>query len=208
MASEVSICNRALSRVGAKTISAFTDASAEARECSLHYPLERDDLLAGFPWVFARQRTALAEVTNDRSDQWSYAYQMPTGLLNIEWVNDPDLALALIRLRRPPSCKYELAGSTLYANVEDAWIEFTKETTDPNLFPVHFSTALSFKVAEAICLQLTQQDRRMAATERKAEIEVSKAMALDADLEPHHLPDLPNSYTLGRVVGENYAGDE
>lgn len=54
MASEIEICNIALSRIGnSRSINSMTEASKEANQCSLHYEQCRDAVLSDFPWNFA-----------------------------------------------------------------------------------------------------------------------------------------------------------
>lgn len=52
---EVDLCNRALGRLGAASITALdgSDTSDEATQCALHYAETRDALLRRYPWRFA-----------------------------------------------------------------------------------------------------------------------------------------------------------
>lgn len=60
-ASEVSICNRALQMIGARsTIAALNESSPEARNCSIVYESTRDEMLGMAFWNFARKTANLA----------------------------------------------------------------------------------------------------------------------------------------------------
>ena len=63
MASEVSICNMALFRIGhSQRIDSLSEASIAAELCKHIYPTIRDVLLESWDWTFARKRVALASV--------------------------------------------------------------------------------------------------------------------------------------------------
>ena len=61
MTSMVSICNRALSKIGDEiTILSVDDATKPARYCKILYPETRDMVLRSYPWRFALKRYRLA----------------------------------------------------------------------------------------------------------------------------------------------------
>jgi hypothetical protein len=63
MATDVSICNLALSRIGANTITSLTaNAVKEDRLCNQFYAQFRDELLKSFAWNFALKTTPLNRV--------------------------------------------------------------------------------------------------------------------------------------------------
>ena len=62
MTDAVSICNLALQRVGAKTISALSEDSTAGRACNRVYTQARDSELRAHPWAFARERKTCAAV--------------------------------------------------------------------------------------------------------------------------------------------------
>src|SRR5438045_8831417 len=90
MASEVSICNRALQAIGTRTsIASLTEASVEARNCNLIYADTRDELLGMAYWNFAAKtaylsllKSAPGTPTNAAStaSQWSSAFPAPPWL--------------------------------------------------------------------------------------------------------------------------------
>lgn len=199
MTSSVDICNRALSRIGGKRITSLDGTSREALECNLHYDAERKLMLAGFDWVFARGRSALAlEATNDRSDQWDYKYAVPSDMMNIIWINDPDAARLAKVNNQNPNAEYELAGSHIYCDVEACYIEYTKNITDAQQFPPHFDNALKWAIADAVAFPLSTSERLAVRAASKAESALSEAQATDATLEMHEMPSEP-AYMLART---------
>lgn len=85
MASEISICNLALSHLGDEaTITSIDppEGSAQAEHCAIFYPLARDSLLEMHSWKFSTRRANLAELT-DNAFNWAKAYAEPNGALRI-----------------------------------------------------------------------------------------------------------------------------
>jgi hypothetical protein len=89
MASEVTICNRALQSIGTRTqISALTEASVEARNCNLIYADTRDEVLAMAHWNFAKKTEYLSLLKQapgtpggaSSATQWSSLYPAPPWL--------------------------------------------------------------------------------------------------------------------------------
>ena len=52
----VTLCNRALQRLGQPLLLSLDDDSSAATHCSLAYPAARDALLTLYPWPFALKR--------------------------------------------------------------------------------------------------------------------------------------------------------
>lgn len=91
MASEVEICNLALSHLGDSATVASIDppeGSAQAEHCQKWYPIARNALLEMHDWSFATTRSLLAELVNDWP-QWQHAYARPSDCLKIRTVLPP-----------------------------------------------------------------------------------------------------------------------
>lgn len=63
-ASDVEICNSALSKLGAEEITALTDNTRRAKLCNRQYDKIRKKLLRSYFWGFARKRAYLPQVTD------------------------------------------------------------------------------------------------------------------------------------------------
>ncbi len=61
--SDVEICNSALQKLGAETITTLADNSRRASLCNRQYDKIRKKLLRAHPWNFAIKRAALVEIT-------------------------------------------------------------------------------------------------------------------------------------------------
>lgn len=182
MASDVSICNQALAHVGAGTINALTEATAEARNCSLFYTTARDSLLAAYPWSWARKRESLAEVDNDLATKWQYAYTLPADCLRPIYVQDEDELGD-----EHEGYAYQVVGRTLYCDVSPAFLTYVYRLDDPAQYPAPFEEALAWSVASRIAMPLTKDARiRNDAIEMAARARVA-AEVIDANGEQHRL---------------------
>lgn len=153
MTSEVRIANMALSHLGCRgRISSLSEASEEARQCSLHYDAARDETLAAAPWPFAAKRKALALSAEEPPPDFSYAFEYPVDCLA------PRSILSLPGARPP---RFEIgvdSGLTrrlLFADQPDPVLLYTARVTNPALYTPHFAGALAFRLAAAVALPMT-----------------------------------------------------
>jgi len=144
MASEVSICNRALALLGANTITSLADGSTEANVCNAVYADARDAVLRAFPWSCAIQRVALAQIAT--APIWGYdkAYSLP---------NDP-YCLAVLDLKE--ESQYRIEGRNLVCNSDTATIKFVARITDAGQFDPALVFALATRVSAEVSYALTQ----------------------------------------------------
>lgn len=155
MSSEIQICNLALSHLGVHTINSLSDASQEARKCSLYYAPARDFVLADFPWNFAERRNYLALLSGITPLGFLYAYQYPVDCLDIRGVYDYYLVTKAEYL---VNVSADLASKQIFTNQETAAIIYTAKVTNVNLFDEAFKTALSYKLAADLVPSLVKKD--------------------------------------------------
>ena len=80
---EVSICNEALSLIGAKSILSFDENTENARRCASIYDSTRKALLRMHPWSFAKKRAQLAPVTTHPTFGYSHAFPLPADFVRV-----------------------------------------------------------------------------------------------------------------------------
>jgi len=159
MASEVDICNLALSHIGASaTISSLTEQSEEAFHCNLLYADARDALLRAFPWGFATRHLALSDVGSPPGN-WSYRYSYPNDCLFAREIlqttsgGDPiDFEIAL-------GDAYN--AKVILTNQESANLIYTYKATNTLVFDPLFIVALAWRLASEIAMPLTRDEKRM-----------------------------------------------
>lgn len=149
MASEVDICNLALSHIGDSAIVQAInppDGSVQAEKCQRFYPIARDNVIEMHNWRFALRRTAtLAAVQND-SGSWQYAFALPNECLKpiavllpgeIDDTNGQDFTVETLS-----------DGSlVLYTNVQFPDLRFLAKITDTTKFSPICVSVISWLLA-------------------------------------------------------------
>ena len=185
MTSVISICNLALSNLGADTIISLSEASAEARACNLFYEQTRDALLQVYPWRFAGKTQAMAEIANDKPGAWGYAYSRPVDCLKVRWVrpvyslDDPSPQTLQQEINNP----HEVEGGTIYCNIETAFLRYTAQVSDPTKFPPLFVDALSWALTVRLAMPLTRDIKQRNDAYKLAQVARGEAETADANEE-------------------------
>ncbi len=146
MASDIDICNLALSHIGDPAdISAIEppDGSVQAEHCARFYPIARDQLLASHPWGFATKRIVGAVLsTSELPASWGYAYAFPNPCLAVTDVFLPDATDDL--------APQNFIGETLqdgtrviFTNAGNAVLRYVVPITDTTKFSALFITAFA-----------------------------------------------------------------
>lgn len=141
MASEVQICNLALSNLGnrGRVVSIDpVDGSAEADYCASFFALARNELLEMSDWAFARTRVALATTTNP-SSVWTYAYSLPSDCLVPRRILVDESGVF-----EEDGEPWNREGQVLLTDKENAELVYTKVITNAGLFSPSFCTALAY----------------------------------------------------------------
>lgn len=140
--SDVQICNRALIRLGADTITVLTENSKEGRLCNILYNQVRKALLRSHPWNFAIGRATLAASTTAPAFGFDYSYPLPADCLRV-W-----------QLYNSKST-YQIEGRTLLTDDTTAKIIYIKDITDTTKFDSLFSTIFSLRLAMELSYNIT-----------------------------------------------------
>lgn len=170
MASEIDICNAALSLLGDNaTVASINppEGSAQAAHCKRFYPMARDQLVQMHPWNFATKKAAGSLITSTNS-AWQYSYAKPNNALFVFAVLPPG-ALDDYSQPIPGATRVDNTGAiytpfpympmyqtmpfamelndadteVIFTNQEGAYIRYIQRTTDAGRFPPLFVTALS-----------------------------------------------------------------
>lgn len=86
VSSETQLCNNALLRIGAATISSLADGNLTANVCQQLYSPTRDSLLQQHFWKFALKRAALAADVTAPAFGWAYQYPLPSDYIRLKSV--------------------------------------------------------------------------------------------------------------------------
>lgn len=162
MASDVDICNMALSHFGNDaTVASINppDGSVEAGKCKVFFPIARREILEHMDWSFARRRKLLTPIVAD-SDVWQYAYARPSECLKerrILKVHDgygqtlPVASRSAFSLGEEQSnAEFVVENGVIFTNEPDAVLIYTVDITDSTKFPASFLPAFSHMLASYI----------------------------------------------------------
>ena len=166
MASDVDVCNMALSLLGSEAAVVSIsppDGSAEAGHCKRFFALARRQALelAAFTWT--KRRAALAPVTNP-SDVWTYAYQLPGDCITPLRVLQKNFSSALLDsytgrvvtadelrvMTEALGADFQLEDNVLLTHEPDAVLLYTRDVTDLTRFSAAFISGLSYLLASFI----------------------------------------------------------
>lgn len=150
MASEVSICNSALQKLGGSAIVSLTEDSVNARECNRCYVDMRDAELRAHVWNFARKRVTLsADSAEPDSDVFSYQFTLPADYLRVV-------------LPQRTNLDWTIEGGKLLTNDGNSLADFVyvRRVTDANLMDPLFRDSLACRIALQICEKVTQSSSK------------------------------------------------
>lgn len=158
MSSIVTICNLALGSIGKEAISSIDEASAEAKACKTFYTIALETALQAYPWKWAGETRALAEIVNTKPNRWLHAYQRPTDCLKLRALLDESLMVeqsAGAGITAGGHSRF-LEGQVIFCDLKPAYLSFTKRFTDAALFPALFTDALGMALAARIAMPVTR----------------------------------------------------
>lgn len=167
MASEASICNRALQKLGAERITSLLEDSPNAQECNASYSELRDFELSSHRWNFAIERVALA--ADATAPAWGRAnsFTLPADYLRIL----PPYPEDNVQYR-----DWQIEqGKILTDDTAPLNVRYVKRVTDPNLMTPSFREALSALIAVELSERLTQSNTKKAALRSWYEEIIAKA---------------------------------
>lgn len=193
MSSEVTICNLALSHLGAATINSLDDLTKEGRACKLHYAAARDFVLRDHPWNFATRREYLALLAEDPPVGWSYAYAYPSDCHQARriWQETQQLKPTPFEVMRGAN------GRVIATNEGGAVLEYTAKITDPSQFDAMFINALSYYLATELAMPITKSPQVGQTMMSIYMARVDQAAASDGR-EGHTTVEAPNSFLQAR----------
>ena len=178
MASNVQIANRALAKLGDKTIVSLTENSNQARALNECFVLVRQGELRRHPWHFAKKRAQLAADATAPLFDFAYKFALPSDCLRI-----------LMPQERSESVQYDnrvdwkVEGRFILSDQAGPLsITYLADVTDPNEFDAAFIDVFASRLAVEVAHRLTgsTEKRRMAQEEyRGALLEARRANAFE-----------------------------
>lgn len=204
--SVVDVCNSALQKLGAASITNILDNSREARACNLAYDSNRRSEFRKHYWNFAMKRQILAPDSVAPAFEYAYAFTLPTDCLRIVLPNDAYLdwylegRKILTNLASSPfgnSGNFTVSASSA-PSAASLNLKYIADVTDASLWDPTFYDMLAISLAIDMCETLTQSNKKkedLNAEYRATSIEARLADAFES--LPQDPPD--DSWILVRL---------
>ena len=153
--SATQIANLALAKLGQKRLtniaSADSNESIWANELYAHardYVTEQPDII----WRHAKRTQTLAETTNDRTGDFTYAYTRPSDCFSFRYI----LPLCGQFDPRFP-IRFECEGDVVYTDEATARGVYVRQITDVTKFTPSFTEAVAWYLAHLLCVPLRME---------------------------------------------------
>jgi hypothetical protein len=146
--SETSIANLAsVSHLGCNKITNLDDEQTEAIAMKGSFAHCRDTVLEEGAWRFANKRDQWVPLASTDNWAFSYAYQIPSEVIRIIRATDSPQKTGFV---------WEIGEDKLYCDSATLYVQYTKQTTNTNLFSNGFTNALALYLAYYNCMALTE----------------------------------------------------
>lgn len=182
MASEVEICNLALSHLGDSATVASIDppeGSSQAEHCAHFYPIARNSLLEMHDWNFATLRITLAELSNP-FPEWRHAYLKPAEALRVIAVLPAGSDGANVSPATFVTETNSAGEELILTNQPCAVARYTRVVTDASRFSPLFVDALGWYLSTYLAGPVLKGDTAIKVS--RANMEVAMGMLAQAKL--------------------------
>lgn len=181
MATDVSVCNSALIKLGVDTIVSLEDETRAARLCKEQYPKIKRKLLRGHPWNFAIVRASISPLDETPAFEYEYAFQLPADALRVLDVN-------------AGKYKWTFEGGKILTHLSTCEVLYIRNVEE-HFFDAYFEEALASALAADLSGDLAPS--RTAIQMAQAEQDLRLARSFDAQ-ENHPTRLRTTTFTLAR----------
>lgn len=194
--SDVDIANAALIDLGHETIQSFLDDSDQARAVNAIYAMNRDRVIAAFPWNFATQRVQLAAaVTTIYTNEWDRAYLIPADVLRVLYIE-------------PRGTPFVVENGYILTDVSSPiLVPVLMRVTDPAKFSANFVSALQYRIAASLCTAITARRGNAQDYWRLYQLELQEARTADG-MEGWEAKENDSPIGFARIVGSNLSANQ
>ena len=150
--SEIDICNMALDYCNVRNITSFEEKTKESKKCDIWYDVVRKSLLTNINASFSIERARLVEVANfEPVYGYKKAYALPKNLLQVLNIGSP-----------LDDTFYQIEGKYLFCDetIKEVNIRYIADVKDVTQFDADFAELLALKLAEKICMSLTEDTEK------------------------------------------------
>ncbi len=191
MTSQIAICNRALTKLGADRIIDLGDNNKQARALTAIYDSVLDSELTKYVWGFATSRTSLPALVTPPAYGYAHQYQLPADFLRVIMVGQYYVVADLTDYRGGPNTLYSIEGQAILTDLPAPLpLRYLRRVTDPTLYAAPFAEALASRLAAELAEDLTQSNSKRQLAQQEYIAAIREARRLGAiERVPEHLPD-------------------
>jgi hypothetical protein len=196
MASQASIANQALVKLGAKRIVSIDDDARQARELKAIWDAKRDAEMAAYPWSFACHRAQLPALAEAPVYGYTRAFPLPTDYLSMVEVGE------YWTMYQPAGSElFTIEGGNILTNDPSPLrIRYVRRIENTGLWSPLFNEALACRLAFELCETLTQSPKKQQIIQEQYELAIRKARRTNAiERAPQRTVD--DSWTLALRSG-------
>ena len=175
MVSEVSIANRALTKLGADRILMLTDESQTARTINSMYVDVRDAEIRRYTWKFSIKRTSLSALVTPPAWGYKYQYPLPSDYIGLVQVNE------FYSRPRDRKAAWSIEGDSILTDFDAPLkLRYKARIENADLYDPLFVEVLACKLAMEACETLTQSGSKYDAAAQGYKFALSEAARQDA----------------------------
>lgn len=179
MATQVEVINLALGNIAQAPIGSISEASVQAETAVRVWDPCRKESLGGHDWPFASVVATLSlsatygtlTTSGLYAGEYVYAYDYPDSCLALWKVYEEGKADKSVSRDFRKVYDHVNSQNVILTNVENALGEYTFDVTDTSFWDSDFITAMSYRLAAAMAMQLTG-DPQLALTMMKTFTEI------------------------------------
>lgn len=169
MASEVQICNMALTRIGAATITSLTDGTTSANLCNtLIDDLSYRVMIQG-SWSSCIFREQLAQTVHTPHFGYAYEYQLPTS----------PKCLKVLDIDGDPFIDYVVEGDKLLTDEATVYLRYIGVPTSTEDYGPLLTEAIEVLLASYLAYPITANKELAAGLKKEYEELVMNSLAID-----------------------------
>ena len=166
---KVSICNEALSLIGAKSILSFDENTENARRCASIYDSTRKALLRMHPWSFAKKRAQLAPVTTHPTFGYGYAFPLPANFVRVISVGIEN---------------YEIEGRHILADTDLINLQYVSDQDNEELWDSLFVECMVLYLVHKLAKPITGSQAESDSAWQKLNNMLKQARAINGQERP------------------------
>ena len=198
MASSVEIANRALTKLGAARIVAFSDNNKQAKFMSANYDIIRQAELRAHVWSFAKKRTTLPASATAPSWQFAKAYELPEDCLRVTQVNDISTVYGLQDAFTSDDRPFMITGRTIETDYgAPLRVIYIRDLSDTAIYDALFVEAFAAKLAMEGCEEITGSTTKWQKANQDYKMAINQAVLVNSI----ELPPAPLQETSWTMAG-------